>query len=109
MGSGSGGPYAGEFAGLLFVQDPDAAFLDDDDTLISNKFTGGATMTMNGGLYFPNQAVEFLGNASASGGCIKIVARKITVSGNSSISNDPQACEDLGVGAIMERLVRLAE
>jgi Flp pilus assembly protein TadG len=97
------GTYNGEYAGLLFIQDPGAL-----STQV-NRINGGANMQLSGAFYFPNTQVSQNGGAGLSAGCIKIVARKITFSGNSNLDADPSSCAGQGVAEIQQTRVRVLE
>ena len=74
-------PNSGPFSGLLLVQDPLAADGDGSDS----AFEGGLGMSLTGLLYFPNAAVGFRGNPSAT--YTLLVARQVTVHSRSHLSN----------------------
>jgi hypothetical protein len=67
------------YANILFYQDPAAP------SNSKNKFTGEATMELEGILYFPNTSVEFAGGSSGSESRVAIVANEIVFAGNASI------------------------
>jgi hypothetical protein len=67
---------------VLFFQDRDAPGNG------KNKFTGQATMSLTGILYFPNQEVEFAGGSSADEADILLVASTITLTGNAYLHAD---------------------
>ncbi len=96
-------PYHGDYAGMLFIQDPAAP------PLLRNDLTGGSAMNFGGALYFPNQEIVYSGGASEVDGCVQIVARKISFSGNSAINYDPTTCEDQGVDHMRQTRVRIVE
>lgn len=92
-------PSSGSYAGVLMFQDRNAPAGGD------NKFNGGASMSLNGALYFPGQQVEFKGNTSNAGGCTRIVADTVTFTGDATLGN---ACAGMGLasaGAAPPRLV----
>ena len=72
----------GTYAGVLFYQDRRA--LDSG----SNKVNGNASSAFQGAFYFPSQAVEFSGTSGMSTDCVKLVSRRVTFIGNSSIANN---------------------
>lgn len=72
----------GTYAGVLFYQDRRA--LDSG----SNKVNGNASSAFQGAFYFPSQAVEFSGTSGMSTDCVKLVSRRVTFIGNSSIVNN---------------------
>jgi hypothetical protein len=92
-------PGSGPYAGMLMMQDRNAPSGTD------SKVNGGATMSLDGVLYFPGQQVDFRGNTANAGGCTRIVADTVTFSGDSALGND---CRSLGItanGATAPRLV----
>jgi hypothetical protein len=85
-------PATGSYAGMLFFQDDDAP------SYGSNVINGGSTMNLTGALYFPNQSVDFSGNAGSGGAaCTQIVARTVSFTGASHIGGD---CDDSGTADI---------
>jgi Flp pilus assembly protein TadG len=73
-------PNSARFSGLLLVQDPLAGNGDGSDS----AFEGGLGMSLTGLLYFPNAAVGFRGNPSAT--CTLLVARQVTIHSSSHLS-----------------------
>jgi hypothetical protein len=73
-------PNSAPFSGFLLVQDPLAADGEGSDS----AFEGGLGMSLTGLLYFPNAAVGFRGNASAT--CTLLVARQVTIHSRSHLS-----------------------
>ncbi len=51
-------------------------------------FNGGADTTLDGVLYFPNNPVEFSGNADP-GGAVSIIGRTVKFTGNSNLGSNP--------------------
>lgn len=88
-------PTSGTWQGLLFYQDPLAACAVNQP----NKFTGGPTMSLDGVIYAPACAVEFRGNTANSNGCLQIVSRTVSFSGNSMVRNEPAACQQFGLNS----------
>ncbi|MES2907173.1 MAG: pilus assembly protein TadG-related protein [Pseudomonadota bacterium] len=77
-------PTSSAYAGMLFYQDRNAPIATN-----SNKLNGGSSTNYVGALYFPQQELEFTGNNSSnSGACTKIIARTVSFSGNSYLSNN---------------------
>lgn len=70
----------GTYADVLFFQDPAAPAGN------TNKFTGGASMDLEGALYFPSAALEFAGGSSTAGSTLLLVADTLTFSGNTYLS-----------------------
>jgi len=56
----------GPYAGVLFFQSPAASTASN----LSNDFLGGASMRLDGALYFPNQEVKFSGGAGSDPACL---------------------------------------
>jgi hypothetical protein len=67
------------YANILFYQDPAAPWNS------KNKFTGEATMELEGILYFPNTSVEFAGGSSGTESRVAIVADELVFAGNTTI------------------------
>lgn len=94
-------PTTGTYAGLLFYQDRGAS----NSTSKTNKINGNSLSTFQGAFYFPNQDVEFTGTAGLTYTCLKLVGRRVTFQGNSTIKNNCPA--NSGVTDPMGRHVRL--
>jgi hypothetical protein len=78
-------PSAGDYKGVLFYQDRLAQY----GTVTIN---GNASSTLEGGIYFPSQKINFLGTAGMNTDCIQIVGLKVEFSGTSKITNDTDDC-----------------
>jgi hypothetical protein len=102
------GPGSGLFAGVLFYQDQRALSFQGSN-LIDNKSQGGSLTDMRGAMYFPNQEIVFTGGADTGDGCLQLVGRKVTFTGNGTIANTEQACIDQGVESMAQLRVRLTE
>jgi hypothetical protein len=74
-------PTSGPLKDILFYQDRRARHLSSENTLIGN-----ATSTLNGSIYFPGSNLNFTGNSTTSGICVRIVALRITMTGNSQVT-----------------------
>lgn len=72
-------PTSGTYKGVLF-------FGDNTNTNNTNKFNGTPTSSLTGALYFPNQAVQYLGNFTGVNGCMRIVARTIDFRGTTNMN-----------------------
>ncbi len=83
---------------MLFYQDRRA--LDSGE----NKINGNASSSFQGAFYFPSQAMSFSGTSGMTTNCVKMVSRRVTFIGNSSIVNE---CENTGVNDITGTTVRL--
>ena len=75
-------PSSGPFMGVLIYQDRRA--LDGNQ---SNKINGNSASKLQGTVYFPGQAIEFTGTTGMNIDCVQLVARRVTFTGNSRISN----------------------
>jgi Flp pilus assembly protein TadG len=82
-------PTSGEWAGMLFYENPNAP------TGVTQSFTGGSN-TFTGALYFPTQTLDYTGGSTASS-CTQIVAYKLQFTGGSTIGS---SCTGTGVQAI---------
>ncbi|KFG88593.1 hypothetical protein BV98_003779 [Sphingobium herbicidovorans NBRC 16415] len=91
-------PTTGTYSGVLFYQDRRA--LDSGE----NKINGNASSSFQGAFYFPSQAMSFSGTSGMTTNCVKMVGRRVTFIGNSSIVNQ---CENTGVNEITGTMVRL--
>ncbi|WP_339865520.1 pilus assembly protein TadG-related protein [Paremcibacter congregatus] len=97
-------PNHGDYAGIVFFQDPRALYTEGD-----NKFLGGPTMNIKGAVYFPGQELRFSGGSSTSSGCLQLLGRKVTFTGNSKLYNDQSDCAFLGIEKISRTLVTMVE
>jgi Flp pilus assembly protein TadG len=85
-------PTSGPTAGLAFFQDRNAPSSGTD------SFSGGTTQTITGAIYFPHQAVNYSGGATAGGSnCTQLIAYTMTFSGGSTFNNN---CAGVGTAAI---------
>ena len=75
-------PSTGTYAGVIFYQDRRAQL-----TNQANKINGNSSSSYQGAIYFPGQHVEFTGNTGMQTNCMQLVARQLTFTGNSSITN----------------------
>ena len=86
------------YHGVLFYQDRRAL---DSGT---NMINGNASSVLQGAFYFPGQAMSFSGTSGMTTDCVKMVGKRVTFIGNSSIVNP---CKDTGVDKVTATLVRL--
>jgi hypothetical protein len=89
------------YKGVLFYQDQQAS---------SNlaKFNGGATMVLNGAIYFKQGQIQYNGDHSANAkSCTQIIGDTVEFTGNSKIINN--GCKDAGIEPITVKGVRLVE
>ena len=89
----------GTYAGILFYQDRGATA----NTV--NKINGNSDSVIQGAFYFPNQELQFNGTSGLTYNCLKMVSRRVTFGGTSSIKNNCPA--NSGVPDITGRHVRL--
>jgi hypothetical protein len=88
-------PNSGTFAGLLFVQDTVAGA----NYATSGTLEGGpsAALVGDGLVYFPHTALDFQGTPSlGSSGCLIVIADKVNVVGDSTLSSTGCASGGLG-------------
>jgi len=74
-------PWDGDNPGVLFYQDRDSP------ANIQHVFAGGASMNLEGILYFPNQDLQFTGGTDINPVTTVIVADTLTFSGNTDVSD----------------------
>jgi Flp pilus assembly protein TadG len=89
-------PTTGATAGLAMWSDAASPIvLSQPLTSIMN---GGATMTINGALYFPTQMVDFSNGSINTAACTQLVGYEITFEGGSRFSNEciPYAVKPIG-------------
>lgn len=90
---------SGIYTGVLIAQDQRAL------SGSTNLINGNATSTLQGALYFPNQVVSFTGTSGLQTQCLQLVAKNVSFSGNTSITNKCPA--DSGAQAFNGAIVRL--
>lgn len=73
-------PDSGPYAGVLMYQDRRAEYG-------TSHLNGNSSSFLRGGIYFPNRQLVFNGTAGMSTQCVQLVARRLSFSGNSNISN----------------------
>jgi Flp pilus assembly protein TadG len=89
------------YKGVLFYQDQ-GAFAN------TAKFNGGASMVLNGAIYFKKAIIQYNGDHSATAkSCTQIIGDTIEFTGNSKIINN--GCADAGIEPINVKGVRLVE
>lgn len=84
-------PTSGPFKGLLF-------FASRHSTGVVHQITGNSESSLRGNLYMPTGSIEFTGNSSVAGGCVQIVADRITFTGNSSMETCALEDDEILVG-----------
>jgi Flp pilus assembly protein TadG len=75
-------PSTGTYQGVLIYQDRRATLSNQ-----SNKVNGNSASKLQGAIYVASQEVEFTGTTGLNTNCFQLVARRITWSGNSAITN----------------------
>ena len=75
-------PSTGTYQGVLIYQDRRATLSNQ-----SNKVNGNSASKLQGAVYVASQEVEFTGTTGLNTNCFQLVARRITWSGNSAITN----------------------
>ena len=108
IGGHSSGPFEDQYAGMLIMQHPGAPGISGQN-IIENRVLGNSSLVLRGALYFPNQNVTFSGGADEIFGCLQIVARTVTFTGNTSINNDQDLCVQTDVTPIAQQRVRVVE
>lgn len=95
--SGTNDPYKG----VLFYQDQNAS-------ANTAKFNGGASMILNGAIYFKRSIIQYNGDHAATAkSCTQIIGDTVEFTGNSKIINN--GCKDAGIEPIAVKGVRLVE
>ncbi|MEO7276395.1 MAG: Tad domain-containing protein [Sphingomicrobium sp.] len=96
-------PSSGTFSGIAIYQDRRAT-----DCNGCNKLNGGSSSTITGAVYFPSQELWFNGGTSPTATCTMLVARRVTLTGNSKFKGLAQ-CVSEGLpqssSIVMVRLV----
>ena len=92
-------PTTGATAGIVFFGDRSAPATNVD------VFGGGATMNVNGALYFPTQEVSFANGVGNSSACTQLIAGTIVFTGGSNFQDNCPA----GVAAIGSTNSTMAE
>jgi hypothetical protein len=82
-----------KYRGIAMMQDRRATNID------GNKFNGGGDATVTGAIYFPNQGLDYTGNSTTTGICLRMFARRVTFGGTTGINIASTAeCAGRGVG-----------
>lgn len=97
-------PTTGNFAGIAFYQDRRAA----PCTGNCNTINGNSGSIITGAIYFPSQEVWYNGTGTTSATCTMFVAKRITFTGNSGVSNKFKSLEDcVSVGLPSNSSIRM--
>ncbi len=78
-------PTTGTYAGIIFYQDRRAQ--DGTGENYINHINGSSSSTFQGAFYFPGQQIFFNGTSGMNTQCVQMVGRRVSFSGNTSISN----------------------
>ena len=81
-------PTSGAYEGILFYQDPTVP-----SSGAASSITGNSASTFDGAIYFKTTSLTYTGNSSSSGYTL-ILARTVTVSGNSTIGDNYSSLAD---------------
>jgi Flp pilus assembly protein TadG len=91
------------YRGIAIYQDRRAQ----NSSSAKNIVNGNSSSSFQGAFYFPNQEFQFAGNTGMSTQCVQMVARRVTFTGTSGISN---TCPPgSGAHSFKGRSVRLVE
>jgi Flp pilus assembly protein TadG len=96
-------PSSGTYKGISIYQDRRAS----NSSSSKNIINGNSNSSFQGAFYFPNQEMQFNGTTGITTNCVQMVARRVTFSGTSAISNTCPAGS--GASSFAGRSVRLVE
>ncbi len=83
-------PMTGDYAGVLFFQDPSAASAAAN---IKFKVAGSVVTNFDGAIYFPDHEIDWAGTTSADQTCLtKIIGGTVKYSGTVNVGNPPPGC-----------------
>ena len=91
LSAGSGG----ELPGILFYQDRNT------NPTITNQFTGGATMELNGIIYSPNNSISFTGGSEFTESAAMIIADTVNFSGTTHLGDFSKISDALLSNSLM--------
>lgn len=94
--------YNAAFDGILVYIDQTA-----NPSNVSISMKGGATVTMNGGIYAPSVPVSYTGNSANSAPCTELVAYQVTFTGNSNLTTS--GCSSQNTKVAMTQVVDLVQ
>lgn len=94
-------PVNRELDGILMYQDRRAI-----DGRKANLVTGSASSRLEGALFFPETPLTFTGNGSMNSECLRIIARRIKLTGSSTASNK---CPNDELSTLWGHMVRLID
>lgn len=96
-------PSSGTYKGISIYQDRRAQM----GSSSTNIINGNSSSSFQGAFYFPGQEFQFAGNTGMSTQCVQMVARRVTFTGTSAISNTCPAGS--GASSFAGQAVRLVE
>lgn len=105
-------PTTGTYRGILFYQDRNAPASGNGNCgNQTNCLNGGASMSLTGVIYIPQQQLTYIGGAEMGGStCTQIVANKVLFSGTADTYIDNSGCAAAGVTNItVPGVVKLVE
>ena len=102
-------PTSGKWKGMTVYQDRRAVNSGGSLASAPNKINGNSSNSIQGAMYFPNQAVAYNGNGTTGLQCTQFVVRRIIFTGNNTTANKfTDDCAAYGMTKIDGgRLVRL--
>lgn len=86
-------PTSGPYAGVALFADRSIPA----SAKINNSIQGGSTQNITGAIYMPTSDLTYAGGATANNGCTQLIAKTITINGNSTLSAN---CEGSGTAFI---------
>ena len=92
------------YAGILFYQDQSATLKTN-----ANTINGNSASSLSGAFYFKNQELQFSGDSGMTTTCVQMVARQVTFTGNTAITNDNSCFDNDELNAINGIKIRLVD
>lgn len=97
-------PTSGEYEGVLIYQDRKAQEFGG-----ANKIAGTATVKLEGLLYFPQQKLDMMGDATIEPTCVKIYAAEIKFHDDYKLDVSPQTCSHIQTSSNTQTGLQLVE
>lgn len=98
-------PTSGPWEDIVLFQDPNAPSTK-NGSLVSNTLNGSGSLNLEGVVYFPSQKMTVIGTGDSESGCMNLVARQVSFSGNSAVVN---TCPDRDLAKISAYQVTLIQ
>jgi hypothetical protein len=99
-------PTSGDYKGIAIFQDRRAS-----DCNNCNSINGNSASIITGAIYFPTQEVQYNGTGTTNATCTMFVAKRITFTGNSGVTNKFKKLADCSSAGLPSsatiRMVRL--